>query len=313
MTLKEEQWTDLLDSIEQHKCTPFIGAGACSFQNEDGARWLPLGKDIAKKWAEEYDYPLEESSYQLPMVAQFLAIENGDDMYPKKILSRELKQVNPPNFFLEKFRNTPYAVLADLNLPIYITTNYDQFMESALKSRARDPVSEFCRWNNYAKLAGIPSAFDKPRKYKPKESEPLVYHLHGDVNTPQSMVLTERDYFDFVVNLNKDPEALMLPAIVRQALATSSLLFIGYTLEDISFRAIFQGVIGLQGTRFREISVSVQLPPPLTSEKVDKAQRYLDQYTRNMFEVRVFWGDVCQFVAELRQRWEGFKSGVVTS
>jgi hypothetical protein len=190
-------------------------------------------------------------------------------------------------------------------------------MESALKSKARDPVSEFCRWNDllrkYAKEAGVPSAFDKPRKYKPKESEPLVYHLHGDVNTPQSMVLTERDYFDFVVNLNKDPEALMLPAIVRQALATSSLLFIGYTLEDISFRAIFQGVIGLQGTRFREISVSVQLPPPLTSEKVDKAQRYLDQYTRNMFEVRVFWGDVCQFVAELRQRWEGFKSGVVTS
>jgi hypothetical protein len=306
MTLKEEQWTDLLDSIEQHKCTPFIGAGACSFQNEDGARWLPLGKDIAKKWAEEYDYPLEESSYQLPMVAQFLAIENGDDMYPKKILSRELKQVNPPNFFLEKFRNTPYAVLADLNLPIYITTNYDQFMESALKSRARDPVSEFCRWNNYAKLAGIPSAFDKPRKYKPKESEPLVYHLHGDVNTPQSMVLTETDYIDFIVNLNSQSD--MLSAIVTQALVSTSLLFVGYSLQDINFRTIFRGIVNFLGSRFQLSSVAVLLPPrQLSVDKQDQVQKYLNKYTESMFKVHVYWGDASQFSKEFRQRWDNFK------
>lgn len=62
-------------------------------------------------------------------------------------MSREIKRVQIPNFYLGGFRNTPPAVLADLNLPIYITTNYDHFMEEALKSRGKQPISDFCGWN----------------------------------------------------------------------------------------------------------------------------------------------------------------------
>ncbi|MFY9797365.1 MAG: hypothetical protein WBF33_31705 [Candidatus Nitrosopolaris sp.] len=40
-------------------------------------------------------------------------------------------------------------------------------MEEALKSRGRNPVSEFFRWNNFSIMAGIPSAFDRDRLYTP--------------------------------------------------------------------------------------------------------------------------------------------------
>jgi hypothetical protein len=298
MSLSEEEWVDLLYSIAQKKCTPFIGAGASAILNEDGKPWLPTGRDIAKKWAEEYGYPLEESS--LAMIAQYLAIEK-EDMYPKKILSRELKEIKPPDFALEKFRNTPYAVLADLNLPIYITTNYDHFMEASLESRGRAPVTEFCRWNNYALLAGIPSVFDKSSRYEPKENEPLVFHLHGDASTPQSMVLTESDYVDFLVKLNSQNE--MLPSVVVKSLASTSLLFIGYSLQDINFRTIFRGIVNFLGSRFQLSSVAVLLPPTRSSEdKQDKARKYLDKYTEYMFKVHVYWGEASEFSAELRQR-----------
>jgi SIR2-like domain len=63
------------------------------------------------------------------------------------MLGREIKKVQIPNFYLDEYRNTPPAGLADLNLPIYITTNYDYFIEEALKAKGKQPISDFCRWN----------------------------------------------------------------------------------------------------------------------------------------------------------------------
>jgi SIR2-like domain len=328
-TLPDEQWTLLLDSIEasqkgQIKCTPFIGPGVYS-------EWLPAFIVTAKKWIDEYEFPLAlaledfynlakekygyplEDAHQLAMVAQFLAIEKGDDMYPQMLLSKELATIKPPDFGLEEFRNTPYSVLADLKLPLYITTNYDYFMEAALESRGRKPVSEFCRWNeklyNYAKLTGISSVFDKGKKnYKPSVDQPLVYHLHGVLNIPQSMVLTEKDYFDFAINLNKNDEKMSLPSVIRIALAASFFLFVGYRLEDITFRVIVQGVMSVLGDIQRPKSMAVQLPPSFPMDKRLKVLIYLNSYIKNMFSLYAYWGDHKSFSAELRRRWDSYKS-----
>lgn len=98
----------------------------------------------------------------------------------------------------------------------------------------------------YLKRAGMESIFAKGSKYKPARDTPLVYHLHGDMDIPQSMVLTERDYIDFIINISIEGEKAILPAAILKELATSSLLFIGYNLEEMNFRIIFQCVLGLQ-------------------------------------------------------------------
>ena len=64
----------------------------------------------------------------------------------QKILSHYLRKIKPPGFSLPEYQNTIYAVLADLDLPIYITTNYDHFMESALESKGKRPTNDFCSW-----------------------------------------------------------------------------------------------------------------------------------------------------------------------
>lgn len=64
-------------------------------------------------------------------------------------------------------------------------------MEAALKSRGKDPVSEFCRWNKVGEAGGITSVFDGEKQYMPTAARPLVYHLHGIIDKPQSIVLTE--------------------------------------------------------------------------------------------------------------------------
>jgi hypothetical protein len=299
MGLTDEDWEELLYAIKDKKCTPFIGAGASSL-------WLPLGTEIARDWAGKHGYPLGDS-HQLARIAQYLAIKEDNDMYPKNILSRVLKEKRPPDFRLEEHRNTPYAVLADLNLPVYITTNYDHFMETALKSKGKDPVSEFCRWNKLGEAGGIISIFDRENQYMPTSARPLVYHLHGIIDKPQSMVLTEDDYIDFIVNLSSNND--IIPPAIRRLMATSSLLFIGYSLEDINFRTIFRGIVDYLGARYQLASMAVLLTPSgVIESKQNEAQKYLERYTRKMFNVRVYWGTANEFSSELRKRWNEFIS-----
>ena len=169
--------------------------------------------------------------------------------------------------------------------------------------------------DDYAKEAGIPSVFEDQKyeptvgidlkyrpttiPYKPTPSEPLVYHLHGISDIPQSMVLTEKDYFDFAISLAKMKPTEALPSWVNKALA-GSLLFMGYRLEDITFRVIFQALTAIidEGL-LRPVSVAVQLPP----KSLGAAQNYLKLYTKKMFEVDVCWGNLKDFCTALRQQW----------
>jgi hypothetical protein len=292
LSFTETDWNHLIAQIKNKRCTPFIGAGA-SFP------WLPLGSQIAQDWAQQYEYPLEDNG-ELDKVSQFVGILNDDEMFPKMELCNIITGVVPPDF--TKYKDSPYAILSKINFPIYITTNYDKFMEEALKNIGRIPDSEYCRWNEAIELGGENSLF-LDSDYKPTESRPLVYHLHGSIDVPQSIVLTERDYIYFLINLSKDER--LLPTAIRKALASTSLLFIGYSLGDINFRVIFQGIMSIVKPHFQLPSIAVQLPPNYDEDKKEKIMKYLNRYTKNMFKVRIHWGDAKEFVNELQKRLEG--------
>ena len=66
--LSDQEWKTLLRRIRNGNCTAFLGAGV-----NDGI--LPLGKDIAREWAKEYEYPLGDCA-DLVRVAQFMAVTN---------------------------------------------------------------------------------------------------------------------------------------------------------------------------------------------------------------------------------------------
>jgi len=75
MAQKSVWWNGLrtqqfLEKIRQQDCIPFIGPGACK-------PWIPEASVIANQWAQKYRYPFPDSD-QLPRVAQFLSITQGD-------------------------------------------------------------------------------------------------------------------------------------------------------------------------------------------------------------------------------------------
>ena len=132
----DEPWKYLIRQIHQGKCVPFLGAGI-------SAPSLPLAKDLANNLAKEFDYPLKEDSDNLSKVSQFIEIQH-DKSSTKERVCEIIAKVNPPDF--TKYKDTPHAILAKLDFPLYITTNYDKFMEEALKSNGKIPISDFCRW-----------------------------------------------------------------------------------------------------------------------------------------------------------------------
>jgi len=279
-TLSDSDWNLLVTRIRTKDCTPFLGAGACFGT-------LPLGKDIALEWANEYQYPFSNRE-DLVQVAQYLAILY-DRRFPKDQLLSRFRGIAPPNF---NAPDEPHGLLADLKLPVYMTTNYDDFMVQAVKTRDRDPRRALCRWSPL--LDDEPSVFDQTPPYVPTPANPVVYHLHGHDELPLSLVLTEDDYLEFLANLSRIP-SLLPPRVVR-AISQTSLLFIGYSLADINFRVLLQLLRPVVSAQ----SFAVMYRTYRSEEERAMVEAYLDKYY-GALKLRIYWGTAREFATELRE------------
>lgn len=294
-----DEWDNLLSYIKDGECTPFLGAGAC-----DG--YIKKASEIAIEWADKHNYPLHDKD-DLARVAEYLAITLSDDVRPKKEMAKlcEKKLAIPANIHSDHIQI--HRALADLNLPIYITTNYDDLMYQALIERGKKGArEELCQWNEAVKRKST-SVLGKSKRYIPSPENPLVYHLHGHKRLPQSMVLTEDDYLRFFLWMMHDPRAL--PSEIRDALTRHSVLFIGYSLRDWNFRVLFHSLLEAFTGCNRIASVAVQLPPHknITIPEQERIKNYLQKYyAKHHGNVIVYWGKADEFASELQFRWKKY-------
>jgi hypothetical protein len=290
----ERDWEALLLAIQYKSCTPFIGSGAC-------AGILPLGSTIAEEWAKEYDYPFSDTD-NLVRVSQFVAIEGGPRT-PRFRILQKFSGKGPPDF---SDPTEPHRAVADLELPVYITTNYDDFMMKALQrsSPKRTPQQAMCRWY----MARRREPREMLAQVEPTPENPLVFHLHGTLGNPDSMVLTEDDYLDFLMYTAEAPD--LIPPRVQQAFAESSLLFIGYRLEDMNFKVLFRKLATYMQRSEGARHVSVQLAPRPNESTEDQIarftaqKRYLERHY-DLQKVKVYWGTARDFAIELQRRRGG--------
>lgn len=321
-------WKTVMSLIEEETCTPIIGPHV-------HGRWLPTPGEIAERWAHECDYPFgdddnlahvaqyldttggedfsrrelartlrEEFKARLPealrprgkhktltalvqaALQQDIAAEEGDEGGALAPGWMRLAGDDP---------NEPHRVLANLDLPLYLTTNCDNFMVEALAAQGKKPRRAFCHWHE-----GVPAQGDED--YEPTAEEPLVYHLFGSDEEMQSLVVSEDHYLDFLSNVltRKD----RIPYAIRGPLAESALMFVGFTLHDWEFRVVMRGLVKTLDFKFGYNHVAVQLEN--VSEASEEAARsFLQQYFQRA-QINVFWGNPGQFIAELREQWEAY-------
>lgn len=295
--MEDSDWERLIDQLGRGDCTPFLGAGAC-------VGTLPDASALSRRWARQYDYPFQDH-HDLARVMQYISISRGDPIYIKEKVCDDFDRVDPPPF---NDPCEPHALLAKFPIRVFITTNYDDFLAKALSWAGKAPKAAICPWY-------LPASADFARFFarssvpadRPVANEPLVFHLHGNHKTAKSIVLTEADYLEFLANivfLHSEEETRLIPSVVLGALTDYPLLFIGYSLQDWTFRVIFHGLLRTQSEVLRRRSISVQLPPPINGsikEAERRAQDYIARYLEG-WSISIYWGTAAEFCDELRIR-----------
>jgi hypothetical protein len=315
------KWPALLQSMKRKKLTPILGPGL--FEPLFGSL-----REIAQRWAETYHYPMAPHEREsLPQVAQFLAV-NQAPIFPRveleeyllkeipnqhrEELPAELLQGSPS---LDQLINAvgasrrardplePNKILAQLPIPIYFTTNLDNMLGGALVEAGKDPQILLCPWNEYGEQAE--TIFDREEDYVPTPERPVVYHLFGRLAEPDSVVLTEDDYFDFLIGVTGNQA--LIPPVVRRVLTDSSLLFLGHQMYEWNFRVLFRSILSKQGggrlDQYAHIAAQID-PEEGPIQAPDGARTYLEKYFSKGTEISIFWGSVQDFLSELFRRWK---------
>ncbi len=205
------------------------------------------------------------------------------------------------------------ALLAQLKLPIYVTTSPFDFLERAIEANGRNPRSQICFWS------GEPIRYDDAShqtdyNFAPTQENPLVYHLFGLEAYPESLVLTEDDYLDFLAAVAQDAHQKkpLLPWYLRQALTQSSLLLLGYRPRDWDFRILFRGLINTTPSTLRMINLAVQINPReqewvVAPEDIEKYLKGYFQEKEKQLNFRVEYGTTTDFVNRLWEAWDQWR------
>ena len=310
------KWPALVGNIRAGRCTPILGPSL--------TEWL-LGsrRAIAARWAEAFGYPMDPLNRDsLPQVAQYVAVDQDVITMQRALIEHLTAEIrrrfggmlppDPGNTTLDEMISAvgqqlgsdpvthPLRVLTAAPLPIYITTLFGNFLADALTAAGKSPVVEMCRWNDY--LEQQPSIFEREPDYRPTPERPLVYHLFGRLADPDSLVLTEDDYFDFLIGVTSRND--LIPGVVRRALTDSALLFLGFDLDDWDFRVLFRSIMTREGsgrrTKYAHIAAQID-PEGGRIGEPEGARRYLESYFGDA-DISIFWGNVADFGRELGQR-----------
>jgi hypothetical protein len=210
----------------------------------------------------------------------------------------------------------PLQLLAHLPLPIYITTSYHDFMQRALQEAKKRPHTQICLWSD--ETITLDPEHNIPDDFVPTVDEPLVYHLHGLERYPESLVLSEDDYMKFLVKISQDTDHndQVIPLPLRAKLAESSLLLLGYRLEDWDFRVFFQGLIEAKHDSLRRFSLAIQIDPAerkgiSQGQEIEKAKKYLKAYfNKSKSQFYVNWDSPDGFVKKLATSWNTWRETV---
>jgi hypothetical protein len=319
--VSDAYWRTLVGKIRRGQCTPILGPGVAS-------GLLPGPEELAHVLASGH-YPFADTA-DLRRVSQFLGTFDPGEMRQRVLdqLTTSLRRylgssdgtaaintlsdlrLDQWNQLGQAFETEIHQQLATLRLPLYVTSNFDNFMTLALRARL----------GGDARVRRETVVWRKPRAERqvlnppPEADNPVVLHLFGTDQDPESMVLTEDDHLDYLARISHDQE-IFLPASVNALLNKNTLLFLGYRLEDLELKVIMRGLLTyLQLDKYDRMQLGVQIesekPDASTQREVtDYFQQSFRQYFSARSDVKIYWGSAQQFMADLMVHMQELPSG----
>jgi SIR2-like domain len=216
--------------VRKQQSILFLGAGVHAAPPEGSAfaypedERPPIGSALSRELARTCElgerYP-DEDLGNLQRVALFYEIERSRHQLVEAV--RNAVQVG-------KRPSPMLRALAALDFSLIITTNYDQLFENALAAAGKQP-----------RVAVYTPELEPTTDYRdPTPQSPVVFKIHGDIARPETIVVTDEDYIQFVLRMsNKDPYD-PIPLTLKYHLTGWTTLFVGYSLLDYNLRLLFK-------------------------------------------------------------------------
>jgi hypothetical protein len=283
-SLDEQDWRRVIESLNRGKCILLCGNDLCGPDRISGpapsdgpSLTSVLARKLAKSLSGDMDMQ-PGSEEDLAHVAQLRYNKDGD----RSDLEFEIKEFYEP---LDKLTTDFYRDLACLPFTLCLTTIPAHFLSNAFYKEGRTPVLDFYHFRRARPLPETNS------------QRPIVYHLFGDLSAVDSLVLTERDLHEFMVNIVRGEPPL--PRFVAAQLADpeTSILFLGFGFQRWYTRSLLHA---LWTYNHRNRSIAVEAATFFDHPDSKHTAIFFEREHKIAFRQHSWF----QFAAELRRRYE---------
>lgn len=288
LNLEIDALDQIATAVTERRCILFLGAGVhapppegSEYQYPDAQR-PPIGsalsRELAASCALPERFPAEDVS-NLQRVSLFYEIARSRRLLVEAV-NAAVNTGKQPSPMLR--------ALAELDFPLVITTNYDQLFERALYMVGKQPRA----------AVYTPNLEPTTDHRDPTAESPVVFKIHGDILQPETIVITDEDYIQFVLRMsNKEPYD-PVPMTLKYHLTGWPTLFVGYSLLDYNLRVLFKTLRWKIDSANAPEMYSVDFrPDPLIVDVWHNQRRYVNFIAE----------DVWTFVPRLFERVTGRK------
>lgn len=196
---------DLKVAIQHKNVILFVGAGVS--KNIGLPTFSELIDEVAKRMG--YDADLFKSFSNFQSLVEFYQIKKKSIGELRSYMDQKWHN---PNIHIED--SEIHKLIVDLDFPIIYTTNYDNWLENAFEYYNK----------SFTKIVNVKDFADI------KDGATQIVKFHGDFSDDSSIVLTESSYFERL------DFSSPLDIKLRSDMLGKTILFIGYSLEDINMR-----------------------------------------------------------------------------
>jgi hypothetical protein len=287
--MKERHWDSLVTGIRHGQCILVLGReisagiGAHADTSE-----MSIVAALTGALAEELEAEGETvSGTTLAEVAQ--QYEDDKDFGPSALRAHVERFYKSPDFVPSQI----HVDLARLPFSLILTTCQDDLLVRALQAEGKGPIVQ--RYH----LRG--DKRDNPEFLLPDSPQaPLVYHLFGDVQEPSSLVLSENDLLDFLINTVSERPPLPNSLVRGLKRSDQNFLFVGFGITQWYLRVLLKVLVrSLELHRTGETFATEALRG-LSDD--DREQTIL--FYRRGTRIELEDADTSAFLAELAKRLE---------
>jgi len=311
-----KSWKELLLSFSTEDCLPILGPGIVAelsnlnfaqhlVKKMGGARLMgrnPEPSKIAQEYKVLNSLTDDRGGIETEMRNFVQATLTDVGIWPKRGENLDVQVRRWGDGLKGQKTGRILAMLASLPAPVFLTTNGDSLLQQAMEARdpAKSPETEILPWRGeIAKIQELKDEREGPDL--PTCERPLVHHLFGHFREPGSLVITEDDFFDYLIWLVANRQLVW----IRTKLCDSSLLFMGFRLEDWEFRLLLRSIAKLQGSENLKTKthVAVQIEDSGEPDQREQVKAQLESYFKNSdVTLSIFWGTAEEFLDDLLGR-----------